>query len=395
MWKTIDEYCFRAKNLYNYTNYILRHEFIEKKFISSAYDLDKSIQNSEPYTQLGSQAAQKTIELLCKNWKSFFKAIKDYSKNPSKYLGKPKLPKYKDKNGRSILMIKNIQCRIENNILVFSWKPFRSFKIPTKVTGKLMQVRFIPNGNNYTMEIVYQIEIPEPKEKNNRIVGIDLGVDNFATVSNNVGLKPFIVNGRGIKSINQYYNKKLSKIRSELKTKNNKEWSNRLDRFAQKRNSKVEYFLHCASKLVAEYCVKNNIDAVVVGYNQEWKQEVNLSKKTNQNFVYIPFYEFISKLKYKLENFGIKFITTNESYTSGTSFLDGEEPTKDNYNKKRRIKRGLFKSNNGVLINSDLNGSYQIIKKVFPNAFEQWDRGWDLHPVRLNIGLANNIERFL
>jgi putative transposase len=385
MWKTIDCLCFKSKNLYNYANYIIRQEFFKNKIWIRDRELDKMIQSHDPYKELGSQAAQKTLQLLDKNWKSFFVSLKDWSKNPCKYLGKPKLPKYKSKNGRYILSIKNIQCRIENGYLIFSWKPLKAFKIKTNVTDKLMQVRFVPKESHYVLEIVYEIDVPECSKESSRIVGIDLGIGNFATLSNNSGIKPFIINGKGIKSINQYYNKKKAILQSELMLKEKKHWSNRLQRLTDKRNNKIDCFLHKSSKYIADWCIENQIDTIVIGRNKEWKQESSMGDKVNQNFINIPHYEFIKKLKYKCENVGIVFIETEESYTSGTSFLDGEMPVKENYDKSRRISRGLFKSNNSRLINADLNGAYQIIKKAFPNALVEGIEDVDLHPVRVNL----------
>ena len=143
--------------------------------------------------------------------------------------------------------------------------------------------------------------------------------------------------------------------------------------------------MHKVSKHIIDWCVQNQIDTIVIGRNKNWKQESVMSKKVNQNFVGIPHGLFIEKIKYKAENKGIKVIETEESYTSCTSFLDDEEPCKANANKNRRICRGLFKSNKGVIINADLNGAYQIIKKVFPNAFADGIEGVGLHPVRVNL----------
>ena len=385
IYQTIDDYCYKSKNLYNYANYIIRQEFINNGKWIRHHALDKTIQKSEPYIELGSQASQKTLELLDKNYKSFFASIKDWSKNPSKYLGKPRLPKYKDKNGRNPLLLKNIQCHINDGILRFSWKPLNQFKFKTNIHGKLMQVRFIPKGTIYVMEIVYEIEVPDTIDEISHIIGIDLGIDNFATISNNIGVQPIIINGKSLKSMNQFYNKRKAEIQSNLKLKHNKLSSNKLQAFTQKRNNKVSDFLHNASKTVVKFCVDNNIDTVVIGKNDGWKQESNMGKRNNQNFVQIPYETFINQIKYKCENYGIKTILTEESYTSGTSFLDNELPTKQNYNKSRRITRGLFKSNKGVEINADLNGAYQIIRKVFPNAFADGIEGVGLHPVRWNV----------
>jgi len=386
MWKIVDDLCFKSKNVYNCANYIIRQEFISNHNYISSNDLDKIMQKQECYSILGSQAAQKTLQLLDKNWKSFFVAIKDWGKHPEKYFGRPRIPKYKNvQNGRNILMLKNIQCKIKDGYLTFSWKPFRKFRIPTKVKGKLMQVRFVPKSGYYTMEIVYQINAPEITIESKNIVGIDIGIDNFATISNNIGTTPIIINGRIVKSFNQYYNKKKAELQADLKVRHKMDWSNKLQKLTDKRNNKISNFLHNASKIIIDWCVFYEIDTIVIGKNDNWKQESKMIKKVNQNFVQIPHALFIDKLKYKAENKGIKVICTEESYTSGTSFLDSELPIKENYNKGRRIKRGLFKSNTGKLINADLNGAYQIIKKVFPNVFTNGIEGAGSHPIRLNI----------
>jgi len=388
LWKLIDELCWKSKNVYNYANYIIRQEFINNNKWLRYNTLANMVKDSEPYRDLGSNVGQQTLKLLDQNWKSFFNSIKDWSKNKEKYLGRPKLPKYKNvKNGRFILIIDNIKFNIKDGYLRFSWKPLRSLnnKIKTNIQGKLMQVRFIPRGDNYVLEIVYEVDVPEAKINSTNIASIDIGIDNFATVSNNIGVKPIIINGRSIKSINQYYNKEKAKLQSELKLKHDKNWSNKLQRLTNKRNNKIDDYIHKASKKVVDWCVENNIDTMVVGKNKNWKQESKMSKKVNQSFVGIPHDKFIQKLKYKCENVGIQFIETEESYTSGTSFLDGEQPNKYNYNKERRVSRGMFKSNGGELINADLNGAYQIMKKVFPDAFANGIEGAGSHPVRLNV----------
>lgn len=336
---------------------------------------------------MGSNVGQQTLKVLDKAWKGFFVSIKDWKKNPSKYLGRPKLPKYKDKDGRFLVGIDNIKVAIVEGYIRFGWKPLKELnnKFKTNVKGKLIQLRFVPKGSCYVMEVVYEIEVPECDSESKRIIGIDLGVNNFATISNNTGLKPFVINGKIIKSMNQYYNKKKAELQSDLKLRYNKNWSNRLQNLTDKRNNKINNFIHKSSKYIVDWCILYNIDTIVIGHNNEWKQESKLSKKVNQNFIGIPYETFIHQLKYKGENNGIKVIETEESYTSGTSFLDNELPIKQNYNKKRRITRGLFKSNTNKIINADLNGSYQIIKKVFPEAFVDGIEGVGLHPVKVNL----------
>lgn len=332
--------------------------------------MQNELKSSEPYKDLMSQASQCTLQVLDRNWKSFFVAIKDWKQNPHKYLGMPKLPKYKKKNGRFTWFLKNNQAYIKDNKLYFKMKIFEKYGFPTNVKGRLISIRFVPKGNVYVMEIVYEKEIEDIKETNGRMLGIDLGINNFVTMVNNIGDTPIIINGRGIKSYNQYWNKNKSKKISDLYKRNELYWCDKLDTLTQKRENKINNFMHHASRFIVNYCRFNNINTIVIGKNDRWKQRVHLGNKTNQQFVYIPYNKLIHMIKYKAEEYQIQVIETNESYTSGTSFLDNELPIKENYNKSRRIKRGLFKSNNGTLINSDVNGAFQIVKKVFPNAFE-------------------------
>ena len=217
-------------------------------------------------------------------------------------------------------------------------------------------------------------------------MSIDLGLDNLATIVTNTGLQPIIVNGKGLKSTNQYFNKKKAHYQSVAKQMNDKNYTNRLHQLTRKRNFKMEDALHKISRFIVDTALANQITTVVIGNNQGWKQSISLGRKTNQSFVTIPHQKLIEKICYKAKLQGIRVIITEESYTSGTSFLDGESPTKELYDKKRRIYRGLFRSNQGVLINADVNAGYQILKKVFPNEFSDGIEGAVFHPVRVNIG---------
>lgn len=264
----------------------------------------------------------------------------------------------------------------------FAWKPFKKFnyKFRTNARDRIIQCRFIPRGSHYVMEIVYEIEVPDCNEQPNRVAAIDVGVDNFITMVNNIGEQPIVVKGGVIKSINQYYNKQNAKLHSELKKINGLNWSKRLQRLSDKRYEMIKYQMHCISKYIVDWCILYNIDTLIIGHNDNWKQK----NKGMQNFTYIPYDLFIQMLSYKCENNGIKVVIQNEAYTSGTSFVDGEEPVKENYNKSRRVHRGLFVGNNGIQINADVNGAYQIMKKVIPNAFANGIEGVGLHPLTIN-----------
>lgn len=385
-YKLIDTFSFRSKNLYNYANYIIRQEFINNKIWIHYRDLDKMLKTSEPYKELMSQASQCTLQVLDRNWKSYFVAIKDWKKYPEKYLGMPKLPKYKDKNGRFPWFLKNNQTYIKDGYLYFRLKVFEGYGFKTKADGRLIAVRFIPKGSCYVLEIIYEKEIPIQKEAtNDNILGIDLGVNNFVTMVNNIGERPIIINGKVIKSYNQWWNKRKAKKMSDIVKRNNKYWCNELDIITRKRDNKINNYLHHVSRFIVDYCRYRNIDTIIIGKNDKWKQRSSMGKFNNQTFVYIPYEKLIHMIQYKSKDYQIKVIENEESYTSGTSFLDNELPVKENYNKKRRIHRGLFKANDGRTINSDVNGALQIIRKVVPNAFADGIEG-SLVPIVINLG---------
>lgn len=335
--------------------------------------MNKEFKTHENYKLTFSQPANCTLRLLDKNWKSFFRAIKDWKSHPEKYLGMPKLPKYLKKDGRFPWMIPNNQCfyDYEKGTVYMRNRLLNDYEWKCRCFGRLIQVRFIPRGSCYVMEIVYETEIPDAKENNNRIASIDLGVNNLVTMTNNIGLNPIIINGKGIKSVNQYYNKRLAKEKSLLKIRHGKDWSRKLDVLTQKRYQRIKNYMHNTSAYIMRWCLKNNINTLVVGKNKKWKHKSEMNKTSNQKFIQIPYEMLLEQLKYKCENVGINYIEVDESCTSGTSFLDYEYPDKSNYDKSRRVVRGLFKTNSGLLINSDVNGSLQIMKKAFPNAFEK------------------------
>ena len=388
------EYTHLAKNLYNHANYLVRNEFVETGKWLQYQELDKILKQDFDYPDYRnmpvSQSAQQVLRLLETSWKSFFKSIKDWSKNKEKYSGKPKLPKYKPKDGKMVLIITNQQVRQKGDLLHFP-KTFCGFTVrPRCITldnfEKINQVRVVPKGQSFCLEIVYSISVESDLlPDNGRYMSIDLGLDNLATVVTNIGLNPIIVNGKGLKSTNQYYNKKKAHYQSVAKQMNNQHYTNRLYRLTQKRNLKVEDYLHKASRYIVDFALENQINTIVIGNNKNWKQSSSLGKVTNQAFVSIPHQKLIDKICYKAQLCGIQVILTEESYTSGTSFLDSELPEKVYYNKKRRVHRGLFVSNQGIKINADVNAAFQIMKKVFPNVFSDGVEGVVLHPVRVGI----------
>lgn len=393
-YNMFSEFTHLSKNLYNHDNYLVRNGFAETGKWLRYSKLDKLLREDLEFPDYqnmpASQSAQQVLRLLETNWKSFFQSIKDWSKSKDKYLGKPKLPKYKPKDGKMVLPLTNQQVKVKEDLLHFP-KSFCGFTVkPRCITldnfVKINQVRVVPKGQSFCLEVVYTILVDsELRSDNGRYMSIDLGLDNLATVVTNTGLNPIIVSGKGLKSNNQYYNKKKAHYQSVAKQMNNQNYTNRMYRLTQKRNLKVEDYLHKASRYVVDFALENQINTIVIGNNKNWKQSSSLGKVTNQAFVSIPHQKLIDKICYKAQLCGIHVILTEESYTSGTSFLDNESPEKVYYNKKRRVKRGLFISNKGIKINADVNAAFQIMKKVFPNVFTDGIEGVVLHPVRVGI----------
>jgi transposase, IS605 orfB family len=393
-YSMFSEYTHLAKNLYNHANFLVRREFVNTGKWLRYHELDKILRRDVDYPDYANmsaaQSAQQTLRLLDNNWKSFFKSIKDWSKNKDKYSGKPKLPKYKPKDGRMVFILTNQQVRLKDDFLYFP-KSFQGFSMKPRCVylsnfKRINQVRIVPNNQVFCVEIVYSIFINDNLlQDNGRYMAIDLGLDNLATIVTNTGLNPVIVNGKGLKSNNQYYNKKNAHYRSVAKQMNDKFHTNRMYRLTQKRNFKIEDSLHKISKFIVTSALSNDIHTIVIGNNKDWKRNISLGKRVNQSFVTIPHLRLIEKIMYKARNIGINVILTEESYTSGTSFIDGEFPKKEFYNKKRRKHRGLFVSNQGVQINADVNAAYQIMKKVFPDVFVNGIEGVVLHPVRVDM----------
>lgn len=370
-FKELDEVCLKSKNLYNSILYIWRQSFTkgEKITLTQIYF---QIRSTPQFKTLPQNVAAQVFLQFGQVINSFFKALASYKVNPSKFTGRPKLPNYKDTiKGRNIAVY---------NKRVLPQKQFRkdgkvrltglNVVFPSKV--KPTQVRIVPRNDCYHIELIYNRDCKE-EVKSENFAGLDLGVNNLATLSfnNSPGV---IVNGKPVKSINQFYNKK----RAKLQSKNKK--SKALTKLTNKRNNKIKDYLHKASRFITNQLVSKNISTLVIGLNKMWKQDVNIGAKNNQNFVNIPHSQFIQMIKYKCELEGIKVVITEESYTSKCSFLDNEEIKKHKEYSGKREKRGLFKSANGQLINADLNGSLNILRKVIPNCFTNGIEGLVVSP---------------
>lgn len=362
LYRELDHVCFLSKNLYNASLYAVRQHFFNTgKFLNYAASNGQFIQSHNPdYYALPTKVSQQTMQLVDRNFKSFFGLLKTDG-------CKARIPKYLEKNGRYVTVFTNQAISrkyLRKGLIKLSG--INNFIKIRRGIENIQQVRIVPRitRNCYDVEIIYNVIEKDLMEDNGNYAAIDLGLSNLATVSFNHGA-PFIINGRPLKSINQYYNKKRSKA-CDLK-------SNKSKSLNRKRENKIRDYLHKSSRYLVNQLVSRNVHTLVIGKNDGWKQEINIGKKNNQNFVFIPFEKFIWMLEYKCRLEGITVIKVEESYTSKCSFIDNEEICFHETYKGERFNRGLFRSSKGKIINADLNGSLNIMRnavgeKAFCNA---------------------------
>ncbi len=364
---------YASKNLYNCATFIMRQNFIKNHKIINYGTMDKIIKRDYPevYKGLPAQSSQQCLRLVEKNWKSFFKANQEYKKNPDKFKGIPKLPKYKDKEkGLNLVIFTNQQCKLRDNQIHFPKKA----ELPELNTtvDNLQQVRIIPKYQHFVIEVVYKKEVSNYELTHDNVLGIDLGLNHLATlVSNQPDVHPMLINGKPLKSINQYFNQKKAKLMSFIGERGT---SHSISRLSKKRHQKIDDYLHKASRNIIDYAVETNSGLIIIGENKHWKQEINIGKKNNQNFVSIPYDKFKAMIEYKAEEFGIDVIFTEESYTSKSSHLDNDplpvyKKGESHHFTGKRVSRGLYRWSKGI-INADLNGAMGIVRKVVPETLD-------------------------
>ena len=365
-YSKIKDICHRCKNLYNYTNYILRQSLFKGEGLPREYELVGLLtrENQDDYRALPAQTSQQVIKLLYRNWKAYFQALRAYQRDKNKFLGCPKIPKYKPRGdkGHSVAFFTNQQAKLRNGKIIF---PQDTGLLPIRTkASSIEQVRIVPVSACFIVEVVYQKEVVQTETTEGAIASIDLGINNFVTFLDNQGNQPFIINGKGAKSYNQYYHKTKAKMRSQLKE--GRYSSNNIQLLSQKRSMFMQNFLHQSSSIVIKALKERKISTLVIGLNEDWKQKTNIGKANNQNFLSLPHKQLIDQLIYKCEEIGIEVILTEEAYTSKIDhFVEEEMKHHDKY-AGRRIHRGLYRSSTGIYINADLNGALGIMRKVFP-----------------------------
>ena len=389
LYKDLDNLCFLSKNLYNQALYRIRQQFFEDKSFKNYYELNRELhdENQIDYRALPANTSQETLKLVNQNYSSFFKSLQKHIKGV-------KIPRYLDKTkGRQIVVYNHMTLPsnlLEKGIIKL---PKSNLQFKTKQKN-IRQVRIVPKNNYIVLEVIYEATIKELLKDNKRYMSIDLGIDNLASCSSNV-TKSFIINGKPVKSINQYYNKKKAKLQSELELKNKKKTSKQLQNLTLKRNNKIKDYFHKTSRYIVNQLVSQSINTLIIGKNDGWKQETNIGNVNNQNFTSVPHQMFINQLKYKCQLEGINVVEQEESYTSKVSFFDNDFIPVYGQNDElfkssgKRIKRGLFKTSNGLLINADINGSLNIMRKYLNEVCDEIispaNRGLVMNPVKIQF----------
>ncbi len=378
-YERIDRASFASKNLWNAANYLVRQSFIFQGTYLDNVKVFHHIKSHESYQGLPRKVSNQVLIQLHAAWKGFFEAMDEWREHPEKFLGRPKLPRYKHKEqGRNLLVYEKgaISKRaLKKGMISLSGL---GDLVPTKQSrATIDQVRIVPRSTHYIIEVVYSRTEAKADLDPALFASLDLGVTNLAALtSNQCGFVPLLVNGRPLKAWNQEYNKRRAALQAKL-AKNNRFTSRKLEQLTDKRNRRIKHYLHVASHHIIDQLVQHRISTLIIGLNPLWKQEVEMGKRNNQSFVHIPHARFIRMLQYKAALCGIEVKITEEAYTSRASFFDRDEiPVYDPERTEpltfsgRRISRGMYRAEDGRLIHADVNGSFNIARKVFPTAFD-------------------------
>jgi putative transposase len=387
-YAAIDRAAFASKNLYNAANYLVRQSFIREGIYLNVAAVFHQIKGHEAYSALPRKVSNDVLRQLDRDWRGFFAARAAWKADPSTFVGRPRLPRYKDKQQGRNLLIYDLRAISQTSLRRGTVMPSQlGISIRTKQTA-VTQARIVPRKGYYVVEVVYERELVPAAVNPDLYASIDIGLNTLAALtSNKAGFVPRLVNGRPVKSINQFYNKRRAVLQHKLDTTGT---TQQMERLTAHRTRQIDHYLHTASRRIIDLLVAESIGTLVIGKNPLWKQNGRLGKRGNQNFVAVPHARFIDMLTYKAELVGIQVKITEESYTSKASFLDadplpvfsaGNVPTFSG----RRVKRGLYRAANGRRINADVNGAYNTLGKVLPDSFGQGRAGTAVCPVRLPV----------
>ena len=396
------EMCRYSNNLYNVALYNIRqYYFQEKKFLryEENYHVCKTNEN---YGLLQAGVSQQTLKVVDRSFKSFFNLIKKAKSGEYRFQD-IKMPHYREKGGLFNLVLSTNAINIKDGFLTVPVsREFsklhggKQIRIPFPgrlVDKKIKEVRICPvyGGRYFKIQYCYVQEVEPQKVSPNKTLAIDIGLENLATCVSTTGTS-FIMDGRKIKSLNQWWNKRKAFYQS-VADKQGVKKTERLSNLARKRNNRVQDYIRKTARYIVNFCIKNEIGTIVCGYNLDFKRGMNLGKKNNQQFTQISFGSLREALKNLCERYGIRYVEQEESYTSKASFLDlddipvynAENPYKGTFSGKR-VHRGLYRFSDGRIVNADVNGAANILRKSKQNFdFEGLCRGLLASPLRIRV----------
>ena len=352
----------KANNLYNQAMWLMNHEMKVHGKTLSYGDLDKITKqlpsSYNNYRLLPAQTAQQTLRQLDSNIKGYWAAFKDYQKHPEKYKAEPKKPRFRQKGGRSPVIFCNQQFRCDGkNIRIPRLNNFLiRFEIKNATPKQMM---FLPHGEIFKIFVSYETLEQSDYQGNGLVASTDPGLEILSAVAFSDMSQPVLFSGKKAKNYNVRFNEKMARVQSELKVTTGKHHSKKTESLWRKRKGFFDNHMHQVSRELVNLLAVKGVSTLIIGKNDQQKQ-----KNKIKNFVQVPIFRLLELIKEKAERIGIRVVVLREAYTSGTSFLDNEEPIKANYDKARRVERGLFISNEGRKIHADVNGAYQIMRRA-------------------------------
>ena len=373
--KAVLEYvCSESNKLNNCAIYYARQLYFKTEKVINKFALINELKSNPHYGAIYSQVAQQTVMAVAESFSSFIGLLKGIKAGIVEQ--RPKIPNYKKKGGFALVAYPSQAIKLKKEGLRFplgtqikAWFGLDSFYLPMPSNldyKAIREYRILPRNGEFYLELVYKVETIQANVDSSRVLGIDHGLDNWLTCISNIGTS-FIVDGKHLKSLNQWYNKRISVLKEN---QSQGFWSKQLARITERRNRQMRDAVNKAARLVINHCLENQIGTVVFGWNKGQKDSINLGANTNQKFVQIPTAKLKDRIKQLCEHYGIKFVETEESYTSKASFLDsdelpifGEKPGGWQESGKR-VKRGLYRTAKDGDINADCNGAANILRKV-------------------------------
>jgi putative transposase len=392
--------CGEANKLHNCAVYYARQMYFKAHEYVRPFDLNNELKRNPHYSALCAQAAQQVCGAVGESVKSYKGLIKLFNKG--ELSERPKFPNYRTKGGLHLTAFpkQSLGKRLMDGQIVIplgqrvqAWFGLKNFTLPMPTNleySDIREIRILPRNGCFYAEFVYKVVPVKSQVDPARALGIDHGLNNWMTCISNVGTS-FIVDGLHLKSLNQWYNKRVATLKEN---KPQGFWSKRLAAITEKRNRQIRDAVNKAARKVVNHCLENQIGTIVFGWNKGQKDGANLGKKTNQKFVQIPTGRLKARISQLCEQYGIAFVESEESYTSKASFVDldtlptfGEKPEGWKASGKR-VKRGLYRTKNNQYINADCNGAANVLRKVSTTlglCLDGVSRGALLTPLRIRL----------